>query len=1334
MAQSSSPSSALVALTISEPEGVRLITTCKVDIPLRVAALTESLGVSDGAEIRVLGDFVRGRLPSGTKLGEIACADDYDATEKHDFAQFVKYLFHGLNGQSAPKAALVELPVGPDAPPERKLFLLPPPHSSLQKLDLIVTGLPNEAPAAQQLAVAPTTEPRASAAAVPSAGKGVQPTPLSLPTAPAPAAVIPTIKFPQSTDGHGREIYPRQLVFDALKTPAARDALVGRVSTWITAGALSFPYKRHYTTPAQVEAMFARVAGMKPPGPGSLRLGPYSLSGYQPLMTDPHARALGGGGQPIPCTVDGGVRPAAGGAASPTLLPPAQASLAPPQVPLLLSTAPAYLPFDRELNEDGGHLVDYFAEPARMAARRRDQEAPSDLIWRAPKIARAVVEKALRKCGELTDLSLRRGTYGLVPGCNLFHANLASRLYSLFGGTRVLDPCAGWGDRLVGALANPAVTLYRGFDPNPLLVEPHTRIVETFGPRRGNGSDTSFLVQHVPFEDSDILGSLRGTPFEVDASAQQLLGQQQAPAPFDLVLTSPPYFDLEVYNEAPASSSCGAVAEAAPGGAGATVNVNGAASAAPSSAAPPASTGGLETQSIGRHGGSLADWLQRWYCPMLAKAWAALAPGGHMVIYINDHVPQPASSSPSAANGGAGGGSHEPLLICEPMLRFVGTELPSAVWVGCLGIEGETGNIRPLWVWRKGPPQLDVPLPPIYRIIAAAVPSDRDSSNPFFGGGSGGYSLGMPQPPGGGMPPPPGGFGSFPPPPGGAMPPPPGGALRPLLPPSGMPPPPAAQVAPASASTTSGTVGTNSSSTGAGAVPRKRPRSPSAEAEPAAITSSSSSGGPSGPADLEAVQAWLASAFRVIDTGDDAGRLRAVIARAPQQDGVASSSAAATASASSAVSDVINAQDASSKDHMTLLMRAAKRGRLQCARALLGEHRADVNAVAERSGYTALALAVYSHGGNTALIDALLSAGADPTILNKYGESAIRIAQSLDNDALAERLRQHARASGMGDSAPGALTHASSPPVTHALGPAQLAVTFRLVAAGDQAAVVALYRECQQGYMADPAHAAAHQAWLTGVLTTDLKDVAGHYASVPRAHFWVATVPLASSVIALSLPPVAAPAPVAAAGGSSNGGIPKKGALPSIPKKSAPAAAPAIHPGLAPYVDGSGSVVVIGCVAVVPAMSKDATSAGNGGGEDSDGGYDTDAALTSDPRTTRTCELQRMCVHPRLRRAGLASALLRHSEEWASASGYRTVRLSTLASMGPAMGLYRARGYAQTGPEGGEPVAYHGSVINLVSFEKGIKEEEAAAAPASAAAAAVSTDAGADDVLAWQDI
>jgi hypothetical protein len=124
---------------------------------------------------------------------------------------------------------------------------------------------------------------------------------------------------------------------------------------------------------------------------------------------------------------------------------------------------------------------------------------------------------------------------------------------------------------------------------------------------------------------------------------------------FDLVFTSPPYFDVELYQSERAE----------------------------------------DPQSIAAFP-RLDDWLRGWLFPAMDRAYAALREGGHFALYINDFPG---------------------LDMCHPILEHAAT-MPDCRWVGILGVEGETGRTRPLWLWRKG--RRD-PATPLYGLVARAA-------------------------------------------------------------------------------------------------------------------------------------------------------------------------------------------------------------------------------------------------------------------------------------------------------------------------------------------------------------------------------------------------------------------------------------------------------------------------------------------------------------------------------------------------------------------------------------------------------------------------------------
>jgi hypothetical protein len=141
---------------------------------------------------------------------------------------------------------------------------------------------------------------------------------------------------------------------------------------------------------------------------------------------------------------------------------------------------------------------------------------------------------------------------GGLASVTKYRAGLAKHLVKTYGATRVLDPCIGWGGRMLGTLAAGAT--YIGCEPDP----------NTFAGLRGILADI------------DREAELYNEPAEVRLP-------QIPSASVDMILTSPPYFTLELY------------------------------------------TGG--DQSV-KEGMTWEQWVQGWLRPVIHEALRCLRPGG----------------------------------------------------------------------------------------------------------------------------------------------------------------------------------------------------------------------------------------------------------------------------------------------------------------------------------------------------------------------------------------------------------------------------------------------------------------------------------------------------------------------------------------------------------------------------------------------------------------------------------------------------------------------------------------------------------------------------------
>jgi predicted RNA methylase len=199
-----------------------------------------------------------------------------------------------------------------------------------------------------------------------------------------------------------------------------------------------------------------------------------------------------------------------------------------------------------------------------------------------------------------------------------FKPTAALAVYNIFQPVSVLDFCAGWGDRAVAAMASPHIKKYVGVDPNSVLVPCYREMCDTF--------DENGIVDFIcaPAEDVKLHGK------------------------YDLVFTSPPYFNVERYSRDP-------------------------------------------TQSWVRYK-KLTEWREKFLFTAIEKAWTRLKKGGYMVINISDVY-----------------SGHRINKICDPMNDYI--KSLGGTYMGAIGYRlqkraNNTSSVsgvfgEPMWVWEK---------------------------------------------------------------------------------------------------------------------------------------------------------------------------------------------------------------------------------------------------------------------------------------------------------------------------------------------------------------------------------------------------------------------------------------------------------------------------------------------------------------------------------------------------------------------------------------------------------------------------------------------------------
>ena len=149
----------------------------------------------------------------------------------------------------------------------------------------------------------------------------------------------------------------------------------------------------------------------------------------------------------------------------------------------------------------------------RLIDMYSDMEARKKLIDNAIKYPRRT------KMTYLDPVDIYEIHRKLKGSINTFKPSIAKHIYKRFGASRVLDPCAGWGGRMLGAMALNLES-YTGFDTNLVVVEKSKELKEFFKP----GADNINVIHD---------DCLKADFSQID---------------YDFVLTSPPYFNLEIYS------------------------------------------------------------------------------------------------------------------------------------------------------------------------------------------------------------------------------------------------------------------------------------------------------------------------------------------------------------------------------------------------------------------------------------------------------------------------------------------------------------------------------------------------------------------------------------------------------------------------------------------------------------------------------------------------------------------------------------------------------------------------------------------------------------------
>lgn len=227
-----------------------------------------------------------------------------------------------------------------------------------------------------------------------------------------------------------------------------------------------------------------------------------------------------------------------------------------------------FLNIDFKRDEKYLRITDYFSEECRVKCNFADMISPQEYF----NINKETIIRSLGETPKYKDIDDYLYNHGPIQ-CSNFDTIVCTSVLRHFKPTRWLDPSAGWGDRLISAI-NYGECEYRATDPNECLHPKYKKIIETLAEEINledeRGSRPKYNITQEGFETADIEANY-----------------------YDLVFTSPPFFDLEKYSNSP-------------------------------------------TQSHIKFS-TLEEWMDGFMLPFLIKCVASLMKGGHLCLYVEDN-------------------------------------------------------------------------------------------------------------------------------------------------------------------------------------------------------------------------------------------------------------------------------------------------------------------------------------------------------------------------------------------------------------------------------------------------------------------------------------------------------------------------------------------------------------------------------------------------------------------------------------------------------------------------------------------------------------------------
>ena len=286
----------------------------------------------------------------------------------------------------------------------------------------------------------------------------------------------------------------------------------------------------------------------------------------------------------------------------------------------------SFLPYFVDMTTVGNRSSDYFHQIERWKCDATGYPSPQK-TWETEKY-RLTLFKALFSLNvkEINPQVLRSIISLRKYIAAQFRPSAAKIIYEMFSAKTVLDFSMGWGDRIAGAYASNCVEKYVGIDPNINLFDGYNKQIKHYS------SLDNKKIEFILHQDC--------------AENEELILNEK----FDLIFTSPPYFDKEKYNQS-------------------------------------------ELQSYIKYKG-FDSWLNDFLCKTIEIRGKNLKSGGHLIINISDIYTR--KKLYKICDGMNDYITNTGEYDYQGAIGFRTPKRPMSISSNTVGIYGE-----PVWVWRK---------------------------------------------------------------------------------------------------------------------------------------------------------------------------------------------------------------------------------------------------------------------------------------------------------------------------------------------------------------------------------------------------------------------------------------------------------------------------------------------------------------------------------------------------------------------------------------------------------------------------------------------------------